>query len=150
MLRAYSQEMTSCGAHLLRASLYSERLCTTILASGGRVRSLRYFCVLSFPCRFSYTFTGSGYDLLASVRNITRKWTFLVEMMSRVIFVHHYEFNTIVFHVCTRRMYTVHQMYNTISFNILQCCNRIIVPTLTCWLQHAGGLQTTVATDTPS
>src|SRR5580698_7094963 len=96
MQRAYSQGMTSCGAHLPQASLYLERLCTTILASDGRVRSLRYFCVPSFPYRFCCTFTGSGYDLLASVRNTTKKWTFLVRIMSRILFsFFHYEFKTL-------------------------------------------------------
>src|SRR6266576_1277494 len=125
MRRAYSQGMTSCGAHLLRDSPCLERPCTTILASGGRARSLRYFCVLSFPYRFSCTFTGSGYDLLASVRNITKKWAFLVGMMSWIHFLSSLMNST---HYISH----VYQLYNVQS---TLYCNRIIVLTHTCQLQ---------------
>jgi len=74
MLRACSQGMISCGLGLPRASLYSGRRCTTTLASGGRVPSLRYFRAHSFLSRFYCSFMGSAYGLRASVRSITKRW----------------------------------------------------------------------------
>ena len=78
--------MTSCGVHLLRASLCLERRCIIALALGGRVPSLGFFCALSFRFRFFCTSTESAYDLLASVRGITEKYTFLLGLMAWIRF----------------------------------------------------------------
>ena len=74
MPRACSPGMISCGPRLPRASLCSGRQCTTTLASGGRVPSLRYFRAHSFLYRYCCSIMGSAYGLQARVRSIIKRW----------------------------------------------------------------------------